>query len=167
MSAVTTYPPRKVLFTIYGVPCRLPRPPRRFFDEVSGGEALLPLIVLVGLNFSSQLDQTSFAILAPDIRDTFHLSNGGFLTLVALTTLGALLLPVPLAYYSDRIPRIALVLVGGVLWAAFGVLTGLSFALATLIVARSGSGVGRSVIPPTHNSLLSDYYPPPVRADVF
>jgi len=166
-AAVPVHKPRKVLFTIWGVECRLPRPPRRFFDEVSGGEALLPLIVLVGLNCSSQLDQTAFAILAPDIRDTFHLSNGGFLTLVALTTLGALLLPVPLAYYSDRIPRVAFVLIGALLWAAFGLLTGLSFALATLIVARSGSGVGRSVIPPTHNSLLADYYPPPVRADVF
>ena len=31
-----------------------------------------------------------------------------FLTLVALTTLGALVLPVPLAYYSDRLPRVAL-----------------------------------------------------------
>src|SRR5215472_1193236 len=167
MAATTTYPPRKVLFTIWGVEARLPRPPRRFFDEVSGGEALLPLIVLVGLNCSSQLDQTAFAILAPDIRDTFHLSNGGFLTLVALTTLGALLLPVPLAYYSDRIPRVALVLVGAVLWAMFGLLTGLAYALATLIIARTGSGIGRSVIPPTHNSLLADYYPPPVRADVF
>ncbi len=134
---------------------------------MSGGEALLPLIVLVGLNFSSQLDQTAFGILAPDIRDTFHLSNGGFLTLVALTTLGALLLPVPLAYYSDRIPRVLLALVGAVVWAVFGLLTGLSFALAFLIVARSGSGVGRAVIAPTHNSLLSDYHPPEVRADVF
>ncbi|HUI47420.1 MAG TPA: MFS transporter [Acidimicrobiia bacterium] len=159
--------PRKVLFRIWGIDCHLPRPPRRFFNEVSAGEALLPLIVLVGLNFSNQLDLTAFGILAPDIRDAFHLSNGGFLTLVALTTLGALLLPVPLAYYSDRIPRVALVLVGGLIWAVFGLLTGLSFALATLIIARSGAGIGRAVIPPTHNSLLSDYYPPEVRADVF
>ncbi len=159
--------PRRVLFRIWGVDCHLPRAPRQFFDEVSGGEALLPLIVLVGLNFSSQLDQTAFGILAPDIRDSFHLSNGGFLTLVALTTLGALLLPVPLAYYSDRIPRVALALAGAVIWAVFGLFTGLSFALAFLIVARSGSGVGRAVIAPTHNSLLSDYHPPEVRADVF
>jgi branched-chain amino acid transport system ATP-binding protein len=159
--------PRRVLFRIWGVDCHLPRAPRQFFDEVSGGEALLPLIVLVGLNFSSQLDQTAFGILAPDIRDSFHLSNGGFLTLVALTTLGALLLPVPLAYYSDRIPRVALALVGAVIWAFFGLLTGLSFALAFLIIARSGGGVGRAVIAPTHNSLLSDYHPPEVRADVF
>ncbi len=72
MPAVTPKP-RKVLFTIWGVDCRLPRPPRRFLQEVSAGEALLPLIVLVGLNFANQLDQTAFAILAPDIRDSFHL----------------------------------------------------------------------------------------------
>jgi ABC-type branched-subunit amino acid transport system ATPase component/predicted MFS family arabinose efflux permease len=165
--AVPPRKPRKVLFRIWGIDCHLPRPPRQFFDEVSGGEALLPLIVLVGLNFSNQLDITAFGILAPDIRDAFHLSNGGFLTLVALTTLGALLLPVPLAYYSDRIPRVALALVGAVVWAVFGVFTGLSFVLVALIIARSGAGVGRAVIPPTHNSLLSDYHPPEVRADVF
>ena len=165
--AVPPRKPRKVMFRIWGIDCHLPRPPRQFFNEVSGGEALLPLIVLVGLNFSNQLDITAFGILAPDIRDAFHLSNGGFLTLVALTTLGALLLPVPLAYYSDRIPRVALALVGALVWAFFGIFTGLSFALAALIIARSGGGLGRAVIPPTHNSLLSDYHPPEVRADVF
>ncbi len=123
--AIPPRKPRKVVFRIWGIDCHLPRPPRQFFDEVSGGEALLPLIVLVGLNFSNQLDLTAFGILAPDIRDAFGLSNGGFLTLVALTTLGALLLPVPLAYYSDRLPRITLAFVGAVIWAVFGLFTGL------------------------------------------
>ena len=36
-----------------------------------------------------------------------------------------------------------------------------------LVIARSGAGMGRAVITPTHNSLLSDYYPPEVRTDVF
>ena len=36
-----------------------------------------------------------------------------------------------------------------------------------LVIARSGAGMGRAVITPTHNSLMSDYYPPEVRADVF
>ena len=65
----------------------------------------------------NKLDQTVFGILAPDIRDAFHLSNQGFLTLVALTQLGGLLLAVPLAYYSDRLPRIAIAVVGAAVWA--------------------------------------------------
>ena len=44
---------------------------------MSGGEALFPLIVLVGLNCVNNLDQTAFGVLGPDIRDSFHLSNQG------------------------------------------------------------------------------------------
>ena len=125
-------------------------------------------IVLVGLNFSNQLDLTAFGILAPDIRDTFHLSNGGFLTLVALTTLGALLLPVPLAYYSDRIPaRRARARRRGDLGGVRALHRARRSRSPSLIIARSGAGMGRAVITPTHNSLLSDYHPPEVRADVF
>ena len=36
-----------------------------------------------------------------------------------------------------------------------------------LVIARSGAGIGRATITPSHNSLLSDYYPPEVRTDVF
>ncbi|HWS47991.1 MAG TPA: MFS transporter [Acidimicrobiia bacterium] len=159
--------PRKVLFRIWGIDCHMPRPPRQFYDEVSGGEALFPLIVLVGLVCVNQLDQTAFGILAPDIRDAFHLNNAQFLTLVALTTLGGLLLTVPLAYYSDRIPRVLLAVVGAAIWGVFGFLTAFTVGVLMLIIVRSGAGIGRAVITPTHNSLLSDYYPPEVRADVF
>ena len=107
-------------------------------------------------------------MLGPDIRDAFHLSNQGFLTLVALTQLGGLLLAVPLAYYSDRLPRVRdrRDRRGGV-----GACSACSPAsrsrCSMLVVARSGAGMGRAVVTPTHNSLLSDYYPPEVRADVF
>ena len=36
-----------------------------------------------------------------------------------------------------------------------------------LVIARSGAGMGRAVVTPTHNSLLADYYPLEVRADVY
>ena len=49
----------------------------------------------------------------------------------------------------------------------FGFVTGLSVTVLMLVIARTGSGMGRAVITPTHNSLISDYYPPEVRADVF
>ena len=159
--------PPTVWFTIRGFPFHIPRKPRRFFEEMSGGEALFPLIVLVGLNCVNQLDQTAFAVLGPDIRRSFDLSNQGYLTLVALTQLGGLLLAVPLAYYSDRLQRVAIAVVGAAVWGVFGIVTGLSVSILMLVIARSGAGLGRAVITPSHNSLLSDYYPPEVRADVF
>ncbi len=159
--------PPRVWFRVRGFPFHVPRTPRRYFEEMSAGEALFPLIVLVGLNAVNWLDQSAFGILGPDIRDSFHLSNQGFLVLVALTQLGGLLLSVPLAYYSDRLPRVAIMLVGAAVWAVFGLLTGLAVSVLMLVIARSGAGIGRAVITPTHNSLLADYYAPQVRTEVF
>ena len=161
------YPPRKVLFRIFGIDCHSPRGPRRFFDEVSGGEALYPLIVLVGLRAVEQLDQTAFGIVGPDIRKEFNLSYGAFLAIVALTLMGGLLLTVPLAYYSDRLHRVAMAVIGGAVWAVFGFGTALAFTVLMLVIVRGLAGIGRAVITPTHNSLLSDYYPPQVRTEVF
>ena len=159
--------PRKVLFRLWGVDCHKPRAPRRYFNEISGGEILFPLIVLVGLNAVNQLDQTAFAVLGPDIRAEFGLSYGAFLALIGITLVGGLVLTVPLAYYSDRVQRVALAVVGGAIWAVFGFLTGLVVTLLMLVLVRSFAGIGRAVITPTHNSLLADYYPPEVRTDVF
>ena len=44
---------------------------------------------------------------------------------------------------------------------------GFATTILMLVIARSGAGMGRAVVTPTHNSLLSDYYPIEVRAEVF
>src|ERR1700724_2499732 len=103
--------PPTVWFSIRGFSIHIPRKPRRFFEEMSGGEALFPLIVLVGLHCVNQLHQTAFCVLDPDIRNAFTLSNQGYLTLVALTQLGGLLLAVPLAFFSDRLRRVAIAVI--------------------------------------------------------
>ncbi|HUK62345.1 MAG TPA: MFS transporter, partial [Dongiaceae bacterium] len=159
--------PPTVWFTIRGFPFHRPRTPRRFFHEMSGGEVLYPLIVLAGLVCANNLDQTVFGVLAPDIKNAFDLSNQGYLTLVALTQLGGLLLAIPLAYYSDRLPRIAIALVGAALWGVFGFATGLCFTVLMLVIARSAAGIGRAVVTPTHNSLIADYYPVEARTDAY
>ena len=64
-------------------------------------------------------------------------------------------------------PRVAIAVVGAAIWGVFGLLTGLALTVLMLVIARSGAGIGRATITPSHNSLLSDYYPPEVRPDVF
>jgi ABC-type branched-subunit amino acid transport system ATPase component/predicted MFS family arabinose efflux permease len=144
-----------------------PRGPRQYFNEISAGQALTPLLLLFALNAVDELDRTAFGVLGPNIRDSFDLSNQQFLALVALTLLGGLLLEIPLAYYSDRLPRVKIAVWGAAVWAIFGGLTGLSYTILVLIIARSGAGMGRAVVNPTHNALLPDYYPPEVRPDVY
>ena len=158
---------RKVLFHIGKLAVHKPRGPRRYFDEITMGYALFPLVVLFGLNALDEADRDMFGVLAPDIRDHFHLSNQGFLTIVALTLLGGLLLEVPLAYYADRLPRMRIAVIGAAVWAVFGIFTGAAISVWWLVLARSGSGLGRAVVTPTHSSLIPDMYPPEVRAEVF
>ena len=155
------------LFSIGRHTVRRPRGPRRYFDDITAGYALYPLIILFGLNAVDELDRTVFGVLGPEIRDHFGLNNQGYLTLIALTALGGLLLEVPLAYYADRINRARIAVIGAAAWSVFGLLTGLSTTILMLVIARSGAGMGRAVVGPTHNSLIADYYPTEVRADVF
>jgi branched-chain amino acid transport system ATP-binding protein len=143
------------------------RRPRRSLRELAGSGPVFPLLVLFGLNAADELDRTGFGILLPNIRDAFGLSQTGILTVVAVTALGALVLQLPIAVLADRSNRVHLTLAGAAVWAVFSVFTGLAAATWMLVVARIGSGIGRAVVDPTHNSLLSDYYPVDRRPAVF
>jgi len=158
---------RRVLFRIGKTPVHAPRAPRRYLNEITGGHAVYPLLILFGLNAVDELDRTLFGIVGPEIRDYFGLDNQGYLTLVALTLLGGLLLEVPLAYYADRLPRVRIAVAGAAIWAIFGVFTGMATVLWAMLLARTGAGMGRAVVNPTHNSLIADLYPIEKRTEVY
>ncbi|MEY2522434.1 MAG: hypothetical protein QOJ66_999 [Ilumatobacteraceae bacterium] len=143
------------------------RHPGGWLRNICGGEAAFPLVVLFGLNAVDELDRTAFGILLPNIRDEFHLDNTKVLGLVALASVAALALQVPIAQYADRSRRVPLAILGAVVWAMFSGLTGLATGVIVLTIARSGSSIGKAVIDPTHNSLIADYYPINSRSRVF
>ncbi len=140
---------------------------RQWFRELGGGATLFPLVVLFGLTAVEQLDQRAFDILLPDIRHTFGLDTREILAVVGLTGAAALVIAVPIGFYADRWSRVRIATFGALAWAVFSVLTGLAPALWVLGLARAGSGLGAATIIPTHNSLLSDYYGIPARANVY
>ena len=141
--------------------------PMLWLRGVCGGESAYPLAVLFGLNAVDELDRTAFGILLPNIRDEFGLDNTKVLGLVALSSIAALALQVPIAQYADRSRRVPLAIVGALVWATFSGMTGLAGGVVVLTIARSGSSLGKAVIDPTHNSLLADYYPIEARSKVF
>ena len=143
------------------------RHPRRWMRDLCGGESAFPLIVLFGLNAVDELDRTAFGILLPEIRDEFGIDIQTALSLVALSSVAALALQVPIAQWADRTNRIPLVVSGALVWGFFSGMTGLATGLIVLTVARSGSALGKAVIDPTHNSLIADYYPIETRSRVY
>lgn len=143
------------------------RHPVATLRDICGGEAVFPLMILFALNAVDELDRAAFGVLLPEIRDHFGLDLSTTLGLVALVAVAALALQVPIAQWADRSRRVPLVVGGAIVWGVFSGLTGMATGLIIFGIARSGSALGKAVIDPTHNSLISDYYPIESRSSVF
>ena len=143
------------------------RHPMKWLTEICGGQAAYPLVILFGLNAVDELDRAAFGILLPEIRKEFGIDLKTALGLVALSSVAALALQVPIAQLADRSKRVPMAIAGALVWAVFSGMTGLATGVIMLTIARSGSSIGKAVIDPTHNSLLADYYPIETRSRVF
>ncbi|MGH8986467.1 MAG: MFS transporter [Acidimicrobiia bacterium] len=140
---------------------------RDWMQRTTGGAPFFPIFVLFGLNAVDELDRTAFGILLPEIRDHFDLDLQGILSVVGLSFVAALVLALPIGFYADRLNRTRIAVLGGIAWGAFSVLTGFAVTVVMLAIARAGSGLGRAVNDPVHNSLIADYYDVPVRPKVY
>lgn len=136
-------------------------------SSITLGAPAFPLLVLLGLNTFDELDRSAFAVLLPDIRDHFGLTDAGALGLVAVTTIAVLVIGIPLGFYADRHNRVRIAAAGAALWTFFSVGTGAAVSVGMLTVMRLGAGSGRAVVTPTHSSLLADWYQPAARVKVF
>jgi ABC-type branched-subunit amino acid transport system ATPase component/predicted MFS family arabinose efflux permease len=137
--------------------------PRKLVEEATGDSAKLPLLVLFLLNMVDELDQVTYGIVAPEIRDTFGVKESTIVAVGSLAAALVIMLVVPVGYRADRHNRVRMVSVAAVAWGSMTVLTGLSGfvgAFGLLILARFGAGLGRVMNEPVHVSLLADYYPP-------
>jgi MFS family permease len=119
----------------------------------------LPLAILVGLAGVQSFDFNAFGILAPDIRNTFHLSVPDIDNIATLTSAVPVIFSVHLGYYGDRHNRIRISAVAGVVWGLTAIVTGLAPVVAVLVVARLAGGVGQLTTETVYPSLLADYYP--------
>ena len=135
--------------------------------NITGGAAAAPLLILFFLNLVDELDRSAFTILVPEIRDAFGLDNQGIFTVIALVGAISYGFQPLIGFYGDRGNRTRLATIGGAVLLAFTLLTGLAPFVWVLVIARAGSGIGRLVVDPTHNSLISDYYAPEHRTKVF
>src|SRR4051812_44587664 len=121
---------------------------KAWLKRIAGDGPVVALLVLFTINALDTAGRDGFGVVLPNVRDEFGLDLQGVLTLVAIVTLAALALQVPLAALADKSNRVWLMSAGGLLWAVFTLMTGLAPGLIVLAIARSGSGLAKSVLDP-------------------
>ena len=133
----------------------------------TGGSAIFALVVLSLLYFFDEFDSAAFTVLAPNIEHSFHLNDQRFVALITANASLLILAAIPVGYLADRVRRVPLVVISGLLAGIFSFLTGVVGTVGLLVVVRLGNGLGLVANGPIHNSLLSDYYRPDRRAPVY
>jgi MFS family permease len=126
--------------------------------------ALLLLTLVYVLNF---VDRMVIYILFPPIQaemkfSDFQLAVLGTTSFVIFYTL----LGVPFGRLADRTVRKNLIAGGLAVWSLFSGLTGFADSFWTIFLCRLMVGVGEATLGPAALSLLSDYFPPRLRATV-
>src|SRR5882762_380786 len=126
--------------------------------------ALAVLTIVYVLNF---LDRTLIYILFTPIKKEMAFTD---LQLALLGTTSFLifytLLGVPFGRLADRMPRKNLIAGGLAIWSLFSGLTGFAHGFWSIFFCRLMVGVGEATLGPAALSLLSDYFPPRMRATV-
>ncbi|MFZ6005206.1 MAG: MFS transporter [Actinomycetota bacterium] len=136
----------------------------------TGGASALPLVVLFALNMVDELDQVTFGVVAPNIRDTFGTSEQAITSIAGITGAIVIMLAVPVGVLADRYNRVKMAGLAALAWGAMGVFTGISGfigAIGLLVLARFGAGLGRLMNEPVHVGLLADYYEPVQHGKIF
>ena len=123
--------------------------------------------LLAVVNLLNYLDRTLIYILFAPIKremafSDFQLGLLGTTSFVIFFTV----LGVPFGRLADRGSRKNMIAAGLVVWSLFSGLTGFANSFWTLFLCRVMVGVGEATLGPAALSLLSDYFPPRMRATV-
>ena len=143
---------------------------RAYLERLSnrvGPAGLRPVFVLLGASGFERLGVSAAAVLGPNVRDAFHISNSTLVTSLALVSVLPALLSPFAGYLSDRMDRVRLAQIGSLLFAVVGVALGLAPAFWVFAVFLLLTGLGLLVNTPTHSSLITDYYPPEALGETF
>ena len=135
--------------------------------KVGGAYAHYVLFVLVIVYVFNFVDRNVLSILAEHIKADLGISDAemGFLYGTVFAVFYAVF-GIPLARFADVWNRRSLISAGLFVWSAMTALSGLARSFPVLAAFRIGVGVGEASASPAAYSMLSDYYPPRVRATV-
>src|SRR5262249_44264812 len=138
-----------------------------FVSDETSAYAWYALALLTIVSLLNYLDRTLIYILFTPIKSEmsfsdFELALLGTTSFVIFFTL----LGVPFGRLADRSSRKNMIAAGLAVWSVFSGLTGFANSFWSLFMCRVMVGVGEATLGPAALSLLSDYFPPRMRASV-
>ena len=129
----------------------------------SGTTTFIVLAIIVALD---NLQSSGLAVLAPNIRSSFHVSSG-VVVFVAGVSGGFLVLGIlPMGWLADRYRRGPIVGIATLIFGCMIFLTGLATNIFLFFCARFGAGVSQASTYTVHGSLLADTYPISLRGRI-
>jgi MFS family permease len=117
------------------------------------------LAILTGLNFLNYLDRFIPAAVMPSIIASLGLTDTEAGSMSTLFILSYSLISPLAGWLGDRRPRFQLAAIGVFVWSAATFGSGLATTYATLVLARTLTGVGEASYTVVTPSLVSDFFP--------
>jgi ABC-type branched-subunit amino acid transport system ATPase component/MFS family permease len=128
------------------------------------GVAWYPLLAVGGLVLADQFQLYAFQVLGPDISTTLGLSAAALGTGVAINQLCITVGALPMAAYTQKRPRRALILIScGFAWTLATLFTGFVVSIWGILLVLSLGGIASGSTRTVQPALLMDSYPPPMR----
>jgi len=124
----------------------------------------LMFIVLTCIVSLDELEGAAVYVLAPEIRNTFHISEGAVVFIGTASAAFFVLGAVPMGWLADRVKRVPIVGWSAMFFGAFVLLSGFAVNAFMLFWTRFATGITKASTITVHNSLIADAYPINVRA---
>ncbi len=124
------------------------------------------VVVILTLTYTvSFVDRQIMALMVGPIRRDLQISDFQMSLLLGLAfAVFYTLLGIPIARLADRFSRRGIIAAGITIWCLMTASCGLAKNFGQLFMARVGVGVGEAALSPSALSLISDYFPPSIRA---
>ena len=106
-------------------------------------------------------------VVAPDIQNTFGISDTALTGVLSFGGVALVLGAVPMAAVADRIKRVAIIPIASLFWAVSMFLSGMVANPFQLFITNAFTGAGQAYRIPVSNSLLTDAYPVQARSQIF
>jgi ABC-type branched-subunit amino acid transport system ATPase component/predicted MFS family arabinose efflux permease len=122
--------------------------------------------VLLVLAAFEELESATLGVLAPDIRDSFGVSNGVIVFLAGASTSFIVLGALPMGWLADRFKRPPIIAWASIVFGVCVTACGLVANAFQLFFARLGVGFAKSSTTTVHPSMIADTYPIGIRGRI-